>query len=267
MRLRAVLVSVALGSLHFGMSALHAVEPELKYFVDVAVPSLDAARDLAAAGFDIAGIDRGTMNVGLVVTPDALKKLEAMGWVGDDPIEQRRAPGDRRAIRLHRPAGAFGLHESGRGRPSGSSGENHLADTLFAGPAAVRAAHHEGRRSPQRAAGVHPGRSASRPRGHDPRDRAGPHRLPDVAVRHRRAGPAMGRQHQHLDRRERQSRRRHVRLHDRQLVAQEPSTPAAPSTTTGTTPWRGDPATARAPRAARRPLGELPQAQSRRLKD
>jgi len=80
MTVRAGLVSVAFGVLMAGIGAGHAEAPALKYFVEVAVPSLDAARDLAAAGFDIAGIDRNTLSVGVVVTPDELKALEARGW-------------------------------------------------------------------------------------------------------------------------------------------------------------------------------------------
>ena len=80
MRLQAVLVSVVLPALIAGMGASRAEAPPLKYFVEVAVPSLDVARDLAAAGFDIAGIDRKTLSVGVVVTPDELRSLEARGW-------------------------------------------------------------------------------------------------------------------------------------------------------------------------------------------
>jgi len=80
MKVRTVLACVVLGVLMAGMGASHAAAPALKYFVEVAVPSLDAAKDLAAAGFDIAGIDRNTMNVGVVVTPDELRALEARGW-------------------------------------------------------------------------------------------------------------------------------------------------------------------------------------------
>jgi carboxypeptidase T len=80
MMLRAVLVSVILLALIAGAGPSRAEAPPLKYFVEVAVPSLDAARDLAAAGFDIAGIDRKTLSVGVVVTPDELRTLEARGW-------------------------------------------------------------------------------------------------------------------------------------------------------------------------------------------
>ena len=80
MKLRAGLVSVVLGVLIAGMGASRAEAPPLKYFVEVAVSSLEAARELAAAGFDIAGIDQKTMSVGVVVTPDELRALEARGW-------------------------------------------------------------------------------------------------------------------------------------------------------------------------------------------
>ena len=54
--------------------------PVLKYFVEVKVPSLDIVRDLAAEGYDIAGVDRVTTSVGIVVTQDELTRLEARGW-------------------------------------------------------------------------------------------------------------------------------------------------------------------------------------------
>ncbi len=80
MKVRAGLVSAVLGVLFAWTGASHAEAPVLKYFVEVAVPSLDAARDLAAMGFDIAGVDRNAMTIGIVATKDDLKKLEARGW-------------------------------------------------------------------------------------------------------------------------------------------------------------------------------------------
>ena len=94
MKLRAGLVSVVLGVLIAGNGASHAEAPALKYFVEVAVPSQDAARDLAAAGFDIAGINRKTMGVGVVVTPDELRALEARGW----PVTIRSTNVEDRAV-------------------------------------------------------------------------------------------------------------------------------------------------------------------------
>ena len=54
--------------------------PEPRSFVEVTVPSLEAARTLALEGFDVAGIDRKTLAVGLVVTREELYALEAKGW-------------------------------------------------------------------------------------------------------------------------------------------------------------------------------------------
>jgi hypothetical protein len=78
----------------FGASAGHAAAPDLKYFVEVSVPSLDAARELALAGFDVAGINRNTLSVGLVVSPDDLAKVEAMGW----PVTIRSSNQDVSAV-------------------------------------------------------------------------------------------------------------------------------------------------------------------------
>jgi hypothetical protein len=80
MKVRNVLAPVVVCILIAGAGTSRAEAPTLKYFVEVAVPSLDAAQELAAAGFDIAGIDRKSMTVGVVVTPDGLRTLEARGW-------------------------------------------------------------------------------------------------------------------------------------------------------------------------------------------
>jgi hypothetical protein len=58
----------------------HAEEPEVKYFVEVSVPSLESAKDLADAGFDVAGVNRKTTAVGVVVTPGELTRLAKLGW-------------------------------------------------------------------------------------------------------------------------------------------------------------------------------------------
>jgi hypothetical protein len=94
MKVRIVLASVVLCFLVAGTSAGRAEAPVLKYFVEVWVPSLDAARELAAAGFDIAGMNRNTMNVGVIVTQDELKSLEALGW----PVTIRSTNAEPRAI-------------------------------------------------------------------------------------------------------------------------------------------------------------------------
>lgn len=73
------------------VSALRAEEPELKYFVEVKVAALESAADLAAAGFDVAGINRKTSMIGLVVTPGEILELESMGY--EVTVRQSNAPG------------------------------------------------------------------------------------------------------------------------------------------------------------------------------
>jgi len=80
MKVLTVLASGVLVVLLGGSGAARADEAELKYFVEVQVPSLETAKDLAAAGFDIAGVNRKSSMVGVVVTPDALLQLESFGW-------------------------------------------------------------------------------------------------------------------------------------------------------------------------------------------
>ena len=94
MKARTVLASVVLCFLLAGTGLGHAEAPVFKYFVEVSVPSLDAARDLAVEGFDVAGINRNTMNVGVVVTPEELKRLEALGW----PVTIRSTNAEDRAV-------------------------------------------------------------------------------------------------------------------------------------------------------------------------
>jgi hypothetical protein len=53
---------------------------ELKYFVEVQVPSVELAKELSAAGFDVAGVSRTTSMIGVVVTQDELIRLERLGW-------------------------------------------------------------------------------------------------------------------------------------------------------------------------------------------
>ncbi|HEX5042862.1 MAG TPA: M14 family zinc carboxypeptidase [Candidatus Polarisedimenticolaceae bacterium] len=59
---------------------LRAETPEPRLFVEVTVPSLEAARTLALEGFDVAGIDRKALAVGLVVTEQELADLQAKGF-------------------------------------------------------------------------------------------------------------------------------------------------------------------------------------------
>jgi hypothetical protein len=55
-------------------------EPVLKYFVDVSVSSIDSTAKLAAEGYDVAGVDRDALTVGLVVTQAELDRLKSLGW-------------------------------------------------------------------------------------------------------------------------------------------------------------------------------------------
>ncbi len=61
-------------------TALSAGSPELKYFIEVTVPSQDAAQELAKAGYDVAGFDLKTLAVGLVVNEDGLARVKALGY-------------------------------------------------------------------------------------------------------------------------------------------------------------------------------------------
>ena len=72
-------------------AAVHADETSLKYLVEVKVERLDQAAELAAAGFDVAGVNRKTSMVGVVVTPDELLELEARGF--PVTVRQSNAPG------------------------------------------------------------------------------------------------------------------------------------------------------------------------------
>ncbi len=95
MTLRSLLVAAPLCLLLAGSARAGVPEPsELKYFVDVKVPALTAAADLASAGFDVAGVNRSALTVGVVVTPDELLKLEELGW----PVTIRSSNMDRNAI-------------------------------------------------------------------------------------------------------------------------------------------------------------------------
>lgn len=94
MRVQTVLASFVLGVLIAGTTAGRAEAPDLKYFVEVWVPSLDAARDLAAAGFDVAGVNRKASLIGVIVTPEELGTLEALGW----PVTIRSTNVDDHAV-------------------------------------------------------------------------------------------------------------------------------------------------------------------------
>lgn len=55
-------------------------EPPTKYFVHVRLVTLDAAADLVRAGFDVAGVNRKQLTVGVVATAADLDRLEALGY-------------------------------------------------------------------------------------------------------------------------------------------------------------------------------------------
>ena len=92
--MRTILLAAALAALSIVNAPARADVPELKYFVEVAVPDLDDARVLAAAGFDIAGVDRKASLVGIVVTPDELPYLQSFGW----PVTIRRSNAETHAV-------------------------------------------------------------------------------------------------------------------------------------------------------------------------
>ena len=94
MAVRVVLLAVVLCLLAAGTAARGAEDPALRYFVEVSVSSPEAARQLANSGFDVAGINRNSLSVGLVVTADELKKVEALGW----PVTIRSTNKDAHAV-------------------------------------------------------------------------------------------------------------------------------------------------------------------------
>jgi len=55
-------------------------EPPTKYFVHVRVGTMDAAAELTRAGFDVAGVNRKQLTVGIVATVADLDRLEALGY-------------------------------------------------------------------------------------------------------------------------------------------------------------------------------------------
>ena len=91
MTFRPLLASLVCGLWMVSVGAVHAEDRELKYFVEVQVPSPDAAKELAAAGFDVAGVNRDTSSIGVVVTQDELTRLEELGW--PVTIRSSNAPG------------------------------------------------------------------------------------------------------------------------------------------------------------------------------
>jgi hypothetical protein len=94
MKVRSVPAAVACCLVLVAATAGRASEAELKYFVEVKVPTLDRAADLAAAGFDVAGVNRNTSMIGVVVTPDELLQLEAIGW----PVTIRQSNASMQAL-------------------------------------------------------------------------------------------------------------------------------------------------------------------------
>ena len=76
----ALLAALAIVFILGAANALCAEERVTKYFVDVKVPTLEKARELSLLGFDIAGVDREELTVGVVVTSGELQRLEALGY-------------------------------------------------------------------------------------------------------------------------------------------------------------------------------------------
>ena len=80
MKLHAALMLIVMGLTASLAGAAATQELRLTYVVEVAVPSVEAARSFATEGYDVAGMDVKTMTVLLVVTPDELKRVQAKGW-------------------------------------------------------------------------------------------------------------------------------------------------------------------------------------------
>jgi fibronectin type 3 domain-containing protein len=91
---RALAFSLIVSASFLSARAAPAEAPELKYFVEVRVQDLEDAGTLAAAGFDVAGIDRKTQLVGIVATPDELTYLRSFGW----PVTIRSSNADSHAV-------------------------------------------------------------------------------------------------------------------------------------------------------------------------
>ncbi|MBZ5640384.1 MAG: carboxypeptidase regulatory-like domain-containing protein [Acidobacteriia bacterium] len=68
-----------------------AQEGNAKYFVDVRLDGLARARDLAAAGFDVAGVNRAALTAGVVASSADLDRLTAMGFKFE--VRQRMTTG------------------------------------------------------------------------------------------------------------------------------------------------------------------------------
>lgn len=60
--------------------AAGAADRVTKYLVQVRLPAPEAAADLEAEGFDVAGINRKDWTAGVVVTDDGMKRLRDLGW-------------------------------------------------------------------------------------------------------------------------------------------------------------------------------------------
>lgn len=74
----ALLVTLAFATTAFVTSGIAA--PVTKYLVHVRVSSLAAASDIQSAGFDVAGVNKKELTVGVVATAADLDRLGALGY-------------------------------------------------------------------------------------------------------------------------------------------------------------------------------------------
>lgn len=72
------------------VAGIGAEERVTRYLVQVQLASLEDVAQLAAQGFDVAGVDRPMLLAGVVATEDDLKRLDALGW--SYTVERTNAP-------------------------------------------------------------------------------------------------------------------------------------------------------------------------------
>jgi carboxypeptidase T len=97
MRLGGTVRVLALAALLVPLAAFQAPSPvlaqegEAKHFVDVLLDDVNQVRDLAAAGFDVAGVNRYDRTAGVVATAAEMGRLTALGWKFD--VREQMATG------------------------------------------------------------------------------------------------------------------------------------------------------------------------------